>query len=106
MNRVRHLGIIVAVVISLFLIFSQAVYASIDAGAPVQTARAYYLGVGTFNLIIQVLIGSFVAVLAVVGLYWARVRNFLGNLFKKGKADVEGEKIGDSEKIEDVEKNE
>jgi hypothetical protein len=100
MNLVKRLGITLAVVISLFLIFSQTAYASTDAGALVQTARAYYLAVGTFSMIIQVLIGGFVGVVAIAGVYRARVRHFLGNLFKKRKAGAEGEKI------EDVEENE
>lgn len=100
MNRVRHLGIILAVVISLFLIFSQTVYASIDAGASIQTARAYYLGVGSLNLIIQVLVGSSVAVLALIGVYFGRIRNFLSHLFKKRKAHAKGEKAGNVEEEE------
>lgn len=100
MNRVRHLGITLAVVISLFLIFSQTAYASIDAGALVQTARAYYLGVGTLSLVIQVLIGSLVGVVAIAGVYRTRVRNFLRNRFKKRKAGAK------DEQSEDVEENE
>jgi len=83
MNRVKHLGITLTVVISLFLIFSQTVYASIDAGALVQTARAYYIDAGTGSIIIQLLIGSLVGLVALAGVYRMRVKNFLRNLFKK-----------------------
>jgi len=38
MGRVKYLGITLAVVISLFLIFSQMVYASINVGTFDQTA--------------------------------------------------------------------
>jgi len=100
MNRVKHLGITLALIVSLFLVFSQTAYASTDAGALAQTARAYYLGAGTLSMVIQVLVGGFVGVVAIAGVYRTRVRNFLGNLFKKRKAGAKGEKI------EDVEENE
>lgn len=103
-NRFRHLIITLAVVISLFLIFSQTVYASIDAGALVQTSRAYYLGVGTLSLIIQVLIGSFVAVLAIIGVYRTRVKNFFTHLVTRGRHDKESGESGEIEKTEESEK--
>ncbi len=91
MNRVKHLGITLAVVISLFLIFSQTVYASIDVSTFDQTAYSYYIDAGTGSIIIQLLIGSFVGVLAIIGVYRMRVKNFLHNLFKKRKGDEESE---------------
>lgn len=91
MNRVKHLGTTLAVVISLFLIFSQTVYASIDVGTFDQTTRAYYLGPGTGSIIIQVLIGVFAGGLVMIGVYRMRVKNFLHNLFKKRKGDEENE---------------
>jgi hypothetical protein len=90
-NRVKHLGITLAVVISLFLIFSQTVYASIDVGTSNQAAYSYYIDAGTGSIIIQLLIGSFVGVLAIIGVYRMRVKNFLRNLFKKRKGDEESE---------------
>ena len=92
MNRVKHLGITLTVVISLFLIFSQTVYASIDAGALVQTARVYYyIDAGTGSIIIQLLIGSLVGLVALAGVYRMRVKNFLRSLFKKQKGGEEKE---------------
>ena len=91
MNRVKHLGITLAVVISLFLIFSQTVYASIDAGTSGQAAHAYYIDAGTGSIIIQFLIGSFVGLVALAGVYRMRVKNFLRSLFKKQKGGEEKE---------------
>jgi hypothetical protein len=91
MNRVKHLGIILAVVISLFLIFSQTAYASIDASTSGQAAYPYYIDAGTGSIIIQFLIGSFVGLLAIIGVYRVRVKNFLRNLFKKQKGGEEKE---------------
>jgi hypothetical protein len=91
MNRAKHLGITLAVVISLFLVFSQTVYASIDAGAPNRAAYPYYIDAGTGSIIIQFLIGSFVGLLALAGVYRTRVKNFLRNLFKKQRGGEEKE---------------
>ncbi|MCJ7669603.1 MAG: hypothetical protein MUO61_03685 [Dehalococcoidia bacterium] len=91
MDRIKHLGIALAVIISLFLIFSQTVYASIDVGTFDQAAYAYYIDPGTGSIIIQVLIGTFVGGLAIIGVYRMRVKNFLRNLFKKRKGDEESE---------------
>jgi len=91
MNRVRHFGIALAVIISLFLIFSQTVYASIDVGTFDQAAYAYYIDPGTGSIIIQILIGSVVGGLAMIGVYRAKVKDFLRNLFKKKKGDEESE---------------
>jgi len=91
MGRVKYLGITLAVIISLFLIFSQMVYASINVGTFDQTAYAYYIDLGTDSLFIQVLIGSVVAGLAMIGVYRMRVKNFLRNLFKKRRSHEESE---------------
>jgi len=91
MDRVKYLGITLAVIISLFLIFSQTVYASINVGTFDQAAYAYYIDPGTGSLFIQVLIGSVVAGLAMIGVYRMRVKNFLRNLFKKRRSHEEGE---------------
>ena len=56
MNQVKHLGITLSVIILLFLIFSQTVYASINVGIPDQGAYAYYIDPGTGSIIIQVTI--------------------------------------------------
>jgi hypothetical protein len=91
MNRVKYLGIALATAISLFLVFSQTVYASVDLGASEQAACSYYIDAGTGSIIIQVLVGSFVGIAAVIGVYRIRVKNFLRNLFKKRKSDEESE---------------
>ena len=97
MNRVKHLGITLAVVISLFLIFSQTVYASIDVGTSDQAAYAYYIGPGTVTIISQVLIGLLIGGAALAGIYRTRVKYFLLNLFKKRKGDEESEESQDSQ---------
>ena len=91
MDRVKHLGITLAVIISLFLIFSQTVYASTDVGTFDQAAYAYYIDPGTGSIIIQLLIGAFVGGLALIGVYRMRVKNFLRNLFKKRRSHGESE---------------
>jgi hypothetical protein len=89
MNRVKHLGITLAVVISLFLIFSQTVYASIGAGTSDQAAYAYYIGPGTLTIISQVLIGLLIGGTAMMGIYRARVKTFFTNLFTRRRHDKE-----------------
>jgi hypothetical protein len=91
MNRVKHLAITLAIVISLFLIFSQTVCASIDVGTSGQAAYAYYIDAGTGSIIIQILIGSFFGVVAIIGVYKVKVKDFLRNLFKKRRGDEESE---------------
>ncbi|OGN96593.1 MAG: hypothetical protein A2Z77_01105 [Chloroflexi bacterium RBG_13_51_36] len=91
MNRAKYPGIVLAMVFSLFLVFSQTVYASIDVGASEQAACAYYIDAGTGSIIIQVLIGAFVGGAALIGVYRTRVKNFLRNLFKKRKSGEESE---------------
>lgn len=91
MNRVKHIGIILGVVILLFLIFSQVAYASVDANAFDQAAYVYYIDPGTGSIVIQVLIGALVGGVAIIGVYRIRVKNFLLNLFKKRKGNEESE---------------
>jgi len=81
MNWPKHLATAAALGISLFLIFSQTLYASVDTVQLGQSAQAYYIDPGTGSIIIQVLIGSFVAGLAMVGVYRMRVKNFFTSLF-------------------------
>lgn len=100
MNRVKHIGIILGVVFLLFLIFSQTAYASIDASTFDQAVYAYYIDPGTGSIIIQVLIGSFVAGLAMIGVYRIRVKNFFSNLFsrhRQGNESGESKESGESE---------
>jgi hypothetical protein len=80
-----------AAIISLFLVFSQTVYASIDVGTSSQAAYSYYIDAGTGSIIIQFLIGSLVGLVALAGVYRMRVKNFLRNLFKKQKGGEEKE---------------
>lgn len=71
MNRVRNLGIVLAIIMSLFLIFPQAAYAYIDPG--------------TGSIIIQVLIGAVVSGLTLLGVYRTRVKTFLQKKFQTRK---------------------
>jgi ABC-type long-subunit fatty acid transport system fused permease/ATPase subunit len=100
MNQLRHLIITLGVVISLFLIFSQMVYASIDVGTSGRTACSYYIDAGTGSIIIQFLIGSFVGLIALAGVYRTRVKNFLTNLFTRRRQDKESGKDKESEESE------
>ena len=97
MNRIKYLGITLAVVISLFLIFSQAVYASIDVGTFDQAARAYYIGPGTITIISQVLIGLLIGGAAMMTLYRTRVKDFLTSIFTRRRQDEESEESEESE---------
>lgn len=89
MNRLKHIGIILALSVSLFLIFSQTVYASVGPGIFGQPAYAYYIDPGTGSIIIQVLIGAVVGGMALIGAYRVRVKKFLTNLFSRHKQDNE-----------------
>jgi len=91
MKQLKHLGTTVAIVISLFLIFSQTVYATADIVAFDQLGRAYYIDPGTGSIIIQVLIGAVVGGLALIGVYRVRVKNFFTNLLRKRKGNEESE---------------
>ena len=98
MNRLKHLGITLAVVISLFSIFSQTVYASIDVGTFDQAARTYYIGPGTITIITQVLVGLLIGGAAMTAMYRTRVKDFLTNLFNRRRQDEES---GENEEIEE-----
>ena len=96
MNRIKHLGITLAAVISLFLIFSQTVYASIDVGTFDQAAYAYYIGPGTITIITQVLVGLLIGGAAMMGIYRTRVKTFFTNLFPSRRHDKESEESEES----------
>ncbi|MFO7997104.1 MAG: hypothetical protein R6U93_08250 [Dehalococcoidia bacterium] len=96
MNQVKHLGITLGLTVLLFLIYSQPAYASIDAGTFDGTARAYYIDPGTGSIIIQVLVGSFVAGLAMIGVYRMRVKNFFTSLFSRHKQDNDDDESKES----------
>jgi hypothetical protein len=100
MKRIKHIGITIAVIVFIFLIFSQTVYASIDIGTFDWNSYAYYIDAGTGSLIIQVLIGGAVGGLALIGVYRMRVKNFLNNLFKKRRQDSESGEIEESKESE------
>jgi len=91
MNLVKYPGIAFAFSVSLFLIFSQTVYASIDVGTFDQAAYAYYIGPGTLTLISQVLIGLVIGGAAIIGIYRIRVKTFFANLFTRRRHDKESE---------------
>ena len=97
MNRIKYLGITLAVVLSLFLIFSQTIYASIDVGTFDQAARAYYIGPGTNTIISQVLIGLLIGGAAMMTLYRTRVKDFLTSIFTRRRQDEESEESEESE---------
>ena len=98
MNRVKHIGIIMSVVVLLFLIFSQTAYASIEAGTLVQPTHSYYLGVGTIRMLVQVLAGVGIGVLAIVfSVYRLRVKLFFTNLFTGRRHGNESEESEESE---------
>ena len=100
MNRVKHLGITLAVIISLFLIFSQTVYASINLGVSTQGAYTYYIDPGTGSIVIQVLIGAVVAGAGLFAVYRTRVKNFFANLSAKQKQNSESDENRESGEIE------
>jgi hypothetical protein len=100
MNRIRHILITLALSVSLFLIFSQAVYASVDTGTFNQSAYSYYIDPGTGSIIIQVLIGVVVAGAGMIGVYRNRVKSFFTNLFSRRRQDNE---TGESEESEESE---
>ena len=98
MNRVKHIGIIMSVVVLLFLIFSQTAYASIEAGTLVQVTRSYYLAVGTIRMLVQVLAGVGIGALAIVfSVYRIRIKMFFSNLFTGRKHGNESGEIEESE---------
>ena len=97
MNRVKHTGIILFVVISLFLTFSQTVYASIDVGAFKQAAYPYYIGPGTLTLISQVLIGLAIGGAAIIGIYRVRVKTLFTNLFTRHRHNNENKDSEDNQ---------
>ncbi len=101
MNRLKRLGITLAAVISLFLIFSQTVYASIDVGTFDQAARAYYIGPGTITIITQVLVGLLIGGTAMAGIYRVRVKNFLTSLFTRRRRREESKESEESEESEE-----
>ena len=94
MNRVKQLGITLAVGISLSLIFSQTAYASIDVGTFDQAAYAYYIDPGTFGMLIYGLAGFIIAGLTMVVIFRRRVTDWVKDKFKRS------EKRGDEEDIE------
>lgn len=97
MNRAKQLGITLAVVVSVFLIFSQTVYASINVGTSSQAAYGYYIGPGTLTLISQVVIGLVIGGAAIIGVYRMRVKNFFTNFFTKKRHDKERGETEDSQ---------
>jgi len=100
MNRIKQLVITLAAVILLLLVFSQMVYASVDAGTFGQSAFAYYIDPGTGSIIIQVLIGALVGGVALIGVYRMRVKNFFTNVFSRRRHKEEG---GETEETEESE---
>ena len=90
MHRGTLLGVALAATVSLFLVFTQTAYASVDAGSCQEAARAYYIDPGTGSIVIQVVIGALVAGAAMIGVYRARVNMFLRSLFARRKQEKEG----------------
>jgi len=100
MNRLKRIVITLALSVSLFLIFSQTVYASIDIGTFDQAAHAYYIGPGTLAIISQVLIGLVIGGAALTGIYRVRVKNFLTNVFARRRHKEEGGETEETEQSE------
>lgn len=100
MNRLKRIVITLALSGSLFLIFSQTVYASIDIGTFDQAAHAYYIGPGTLAIISQVLIGLVIGGAAMTGIYRVRVKNFLTNVFARRRHKEEGGETEETEQSE------
>ena len=100
MNRLKRIVITLALSVSLFLIFSQTVYASIDIGTFDQAAHAYYIGPGTLTIISQVLIGLVIGGAAMTGIYRVRVKNFLTNIFARRRHKEEGGETEETEQSE------
>jgi hypothetical protein len=78
-----HLVIMFIVLGALFLIFPQVAYGSSGTGMLDRTTCSYYIDIGTGSIMIQVLIGSFVGLMAVLGVYRMRVKAFFTNLFSR-----------------------
>ena len=100
MNPTKRLGIAVVAGISLCLALSQVAYASTAIGTSAQAHYAYYIDVGTGSILIQVLIGGFVGLAAIAGVYRTRVKMFFTNLFSRRRQDSEideSEKSGENE---------
>jgi len=90
MNRLKHLGITLAVSISLFLVFSQTAYASTNVGTFDRAAYAYYIDAGTAGMIIQGLIGALAAGLAMGVVFRRRITYWFKSKFKRsGKSGGE-----------------
>jgi hypothetical protein len=100
MNRTKRLGIAVVAGISLCLVLSQTASASTAIGTSAQAHYAYYIDVGTGSILIQVLIGGFVGLAALAGVYRMRVKTFFTNLFSRRRRDNDGsesDKSGENE---------
>jgi hypothetical protein len=92
MNRIKHLVITLAVVVSFFLTSSQTAYASIDVDALVRATHSHYLGVGTMRILVQVLAGVGIGLLAIVySVYRTRIRGFFSKLRGRGRYGNENE---------------
>jgi len=97
MNRLKHIGSTIAVVISVFLIFAHTVWASVDGGALDGVTDAYYIGPGTVYIVMQVVIGLVIGGAAMMGIYRTRVRTFFTNLFASRRRSKEGEEREEAE---------
>jgi len=87
----RHLAVTFAGISALFLMFPEMAYADIDVGTLMRGAYPYYIDPGTGSIIIQVLVGAFIAGLGMVGVYRTRVKDFLTSLFTRRRQDKERE---------------
>jgi len=96
MNRLKHLGTTLVVIVLFCLVFPQTAYASTDVGALAQATYAYYIGPGTLTIISQVLIGLVIGGAAIIGIYRVRVKTFLTNLSARRRHD---KKSGENEEI-------
>lgn len=97
MSRLRNTGITLSIIVLLLLAAAETVCASVELGSFGQPANPCYIDPGTGSIIIQVLIGSFVAGLAMVGVYRMRVKNFFTNLFTGRRHNKQSDESKESE---------
>ncbi len=90
MNHSRLLPVTLAVISSLFLVFPQAAYAAVDVGTFQRAVYPHYIDPGTGSLIIQMVIGAVAAGLAMMGIYRAKVKNFLCRVFTRRRNEEDG----------------
>ena len=80
MSLSRRLFITISCAVLALLILPQTAYGSINPSANSIPLQTDYIDPGTGSIMIQVLIGSVAGGLALVGVYWKKVRAFFRDL--------------------------